>query len=85
MKEKEISEFIINHLADRLKLLGISEREIQKDFDFVQSGLLDSMAFVDMITAMEEKFGHEVDFEAEAEDGVFTTMQGVMRMFLKNE
>ncbi len=85
MNEKEIREFIINYLEDRLNLLGIYEREIRKDFDFVQSGLLDSMAFVDMITAMEEKFDHEIDFETEAEDTSFTTMKGVLRLFLKNE
>lgn len=84
MNAKEIREFTIKHLHDRLSLLGIAEKEIKKDFDFVQSGLLDSMAFVDMVTAMEEHFDVEVDFEEEVEDAEFTTLKGLTKVFLKN-
>ncbi|MCF8230041.1 MAG: hypothetical protein K9G58_00960 [Bacteroidales bacterium] len=83
MNEIEIRDFILNHLKDRLEILGIHEREIRRDFDFVQSGLLDSMAFVDMVTAMEEHFEREVNFEEKVEDAEFTTMKGILKAFEK--
>ena len=81
MNEIEIRDFILKHLKDRLEILGIHEREIRRDFDFVQSGLLDSMAFVDMVTAMEEHFEREVNFEEKVEDAEFTTMKGILKAF----
>lgn len=85
MSENEIRDFIINHLRKRLELLGVSEKEIKKKFDFVQSGLLDSMSFVDMITAMEDHFGVEIDFEEEPENESFTSLGGLQKVFLKQE
>lgn len=81
MKDLKIREYIIAQLSERLDMLGIEEKEIKNDFDFVQSGLLDSMAFVDLVTDMEEKFGVEIDFENEVENAAFTTLGGLQKIF----
>lgn len=81
MKSEEIESFIMNYLQERMNSLGIKHSVIRGDFDFVQSGLLDSMAFVDMISAMEEHFNIEIDFENEVEDSSFTTMKRVVELF----
>ncbi len=83
MKKKEIRKIITDYLSDRLNSLGIGNHEISGDFDFVQSGLLDSMAFVDMVTSFEKQFGIEIDFEAETENNTFTTMDGLLSIFYK--
>lgn len=81
MKEKEVRDFILNYLKEKLDLLGLHEREMKGDFNFVQSGLLDSMAFVDMVTSMENAFGLEIDFENEVDDDSLTTMNGLIKLF----
>lgn len=82
MKEKEIKQYIADYLKDRLDLLGISPHEIRKDFDFVQSGLLDSMAFVDMVTSIEKHFGFEIDFEREVDNDNFTKYKGLLKIIM---
>ncbi|MCF8233333.1 MAG: acyl carrier protein [Bacteroidales bacterium] len=83
MKEKDIRQFVSEFLSKRLESVGLSAGDIRGSFDFIQSGLLDSMAFVDMISAMEEHFGVEIDFEEEVADNNFTNMKGLTQIFLK--
>lgn len=83
MNVAEIKNYIIENLKDKLEQFGINQNEIKKDFDFVQSGLLDSMAFVEMIAGMEQYFGVEIDFENIDEDDEFTTLRGINELFLK--
>ena len=83
MKRIEIEDFIRDYLKDKLDSLQIDARELTRNFDFVQSGLLDSMAFVDMVSAMENYFNVEIDFENEVDNSGFTSMRGVSEIFLK--
>lgn len=83
MNAAEIKNYIIENLKDKLGQFGINNNEIKKDFDFVQSGLLDSMAFVEMIAGMEQHFNVEIDFENINEDEEFTTLSGINELFLK--
>ncbi|MCD4773843.1 MAG: acyl carrier protein [Bacteroidales bacterium] len=83
MNAAEIKNYIIENLKDKLKQFEINSNEIKKDFDFVQSGLLDSMAFVEMIAGMEQHFNIEIDFEKIDEDDGFTTLSGINELFLK--
>lgn len=81
MNEKVIKDSLLNFLEDRMNMFGISQTELDADFDLVKSGLLDSMAFVDMIGALEEQLGVEIDFDKVMEDERFTTFSGVIDLF----
>ncbi len=83
MNVAEIKNYIIENLKDKLEQFGINQNEIKKDFDFVQTGLLDSMAFVEMIAGMEQHFDFEIDFEKINENEEFTTLRGISELFLK--
>jgi acyl carrier protein len=82
MNDKEIKEFLLERLENRLKIYGLTRNELKGDFDLVKSGLLDSMAFVNLIGDMEERFGVEIDFESVKEDELFTTISGVIGLFV---
>lgn len=82
MNDKEIKEFLLERLENRLKIYGLTRNELKGDFDLVKSGLLDSMAFVSLIGDMEEQFGVEIDFESVKEDELFTTISGVIDLFV---
>lgn len=84
MSEEEIKKYIIGELNVKLEQFGINKKEIKKNFDFVQSGLLDSMGFVEMLAGMEKHFGFEIDFESIDEDKEFTTLNGIYNLFLNS-
>jgi len=83
IKDKEISEFIIFKLKEKLEQFGIDKSEIKNDFDLVQSGLLDSMSFVDLVTEMEKKFNIEIDFEKAFDESKLTKINGLIEIFKK--
>ena len=81
LKDKEISEFIIFKLKEKLEQFGIAKSEIKNDFDLVQSGLLDSMSFVDLVTEMEKYFNIEIDFEEAFDESKLTKINGLIEIF----
>jgi acyl carrier protein len=83
MDRSEIREFIMGMLKEKLSLFDINESEVKGSFDFVKSGLLDSMAFVDLITSLEEKYKVEIDFEELTESSDFTSLDGLTNYLLK--
>ena len=82
MSKSEVRDFIIGLVRDKLALFDIAEHEVKDDFDLVSSGLLDSMAFVDMLADVEEKYGIQIDFEKLADSPGFTSLGGVMNIIL---
>ncbi|MBK8708119.1 MAG: acyl carrier protein [Flavobacteriales bacterium] len=61
MKPLELKARIVHLLTDRLARMGMSESDLSDDMDLVRSGLLDSLAFIDLITALEKEAGKELD------------------------
>jgi len=59
----EIWNFILNHIKESLIENGIDEKEINSDFDLMKSGLIDSIGFIQLISAIDEHFDIEIDFE----------------------
>ncbi len=51
--EEKIIEIIIN-------LTGFTELKENKDIDLLENEILDSLAFLELITALEEKFNVEI-------------------------
>lgn len=45
-----------------LKNRGVDTENIDKDADFIASGIMDSMAFVNMLLEIENELGIEIDF-----------------------
>lgn len=84
MKEQQVKSLLLGHIGDRLRLFGITQEELAGDFDLVKSGLLDSMAFVDLVGALEQKLGVQIDFEKVMEDERFTTVAGLADLFIAN-
>lgn len=77
-----VREYIIEQLSEKLLVFDISPSEINDDFDLVKSGLLDSMAFIDLVADTEQNFNLEIDFEESANSADFTTMGGLISMLI---
>lgn len=81
--EKEISNFLIDKLQDKFARLGINKEDIDEEFSLIDSGLVDSMGFLDLLAAVEEHFSTELDFE-DLDPSEFTTFLGFVRCAAKN-
>jgi acyl carrier protein len=83
MGRSEVKEYIKSLLKEKLLLFDIAEDELKDGFDLVKSGLLDSMAFIDLVARLEEEFNVEIDFEEAAESEEFTRLGGLLNLISK--
>jgi acyl carrier protein len=63
VRSDEVRTFIISHLADALRENNVGENGITTDFDLMKRGIIDSIGLIQIISAIEEHFGIEIDFE----------------------
>lgn len=68
-------------IADRTAALGLDPEVVQPYVDLVQSGLFDSMAFIDLMTAIEESTGTRIDLENALSTPEALTMDGLIKIF----
>lgn len=85
MNKREVRAFIIGRLENKLNVFGLSARELGDDFDLVASGLLDSMAFVDLVAGTEDHYGIEIDFEDAAATPDFTSLGGLIDIIIRTK
>ena len=81
--EERIRLFVLTELQPRLQALDVPLDEVTGEFDLVTSGVLDSMAFVDFVGAVETEFGFEMDFE-DVDPSEFTVLDGFVRCAARN-
>lgn len=60
---QEVRVLVLSELAEPLEALGLSPDQVPDDFDLLLGGAIDSLGLLELITAVEERFGIEVDFE----------------------
>ena len=77
--DKEIKTFILRFLEKRAQRLGIKEKFLLNDFELIKSGLLDSMSFLDLIAALEDRFKVQIDFDDKS-PAEFTTLVGLTKL-----
>jgi len=59
------------------------ELDVQMDTDVIEGGLLDSLAFVQLLLALEEEFGVKVDL-AELDLESFSTVSSIAQLVSSN-
>lgn len=84
MTENEVKRFIIEQLKTRFKRIGYIEKYLLKDFNLVQTGILDSMQFIELLALIEKKFHIEINFENQP-PASFTTLSGLAKLALKSD
>lgn len=75
--EKQVRSFIIEYLGEASRAKGVAMPAIQDTTDLLAEGFIDSMGFVELIAAMENRFDCEVDFGVYCSDD-FSTLGGLV-------
>lgn len=75
--QAQVRAFIIEQLEEYAKARAMTLPDIADDTDLLESGLVDSMGFVELISAIERRFNCEVDFGQFCSDN-FTTLGGLV-------
>ena len=61
----EVRTFLIGHLDEQLRAQGRSlPDEISDEYDLMLSGVIDSLGLLELVSALSEYCGKELDFEA---------------------
>ena len=78
---KELREMVIEIVGSKIERAGLDNRTLDDDIDLLQSGLIDSFEFLDLISAIEEQSGITIDLGA-MEESDFTTLRGLVNNVL---
>lgn len=65
MKELEeaVRDYLLLALKERAKRLGFDKGHLSVDCNLFEVGIVDSMAFIEIVSELEKAFGVEIDFE----------------------
>ncbi len=82
--EAELTDHIIEWVRKNTRGTSAAEREITPETDLLATGLLDSLAFIDLIGFVESHVGCGVDLN-DADPIDFTTVNGLCRLALSRK
>ena len=77
-----LREIVLDVIAPKIARANLNRGDFKDDTDLLTSGILDSFDFLDMIAAVEDRAGIEVDL-ATMDDDSFTTLRGFVRSLVK--
>lgn len=75
--EFAVKQFIVGLLKNKLNRSGISFEKLDFDENFLKSGFIDSMTFLELLTALETHFSIAIDFSG-LDPAEFTTLNGLI-------
>ena len=73
----ELREMVLDAIAHKIDAAGLNRQEFDDSIDLLQSGLIDSFDFLDLISEIEQRSGIEIDL-AKLDENNFTTLRGFM-------
>jgi acyl carrier protein len=57
-----VRTFLIQRLRDKLAAGGVDPAAVPPDFDLYREGIIDSFGMLEMIMALEDRFGAKLDY-----------------------
>jgi acyl carrier protein len=79
-----LREFVLSSIKEKLDLLDIDASQISDDTSLTDSGILDSMGFVELVGGVEDEFDYEIDLD-EFDPEEFTTLGGFLKCALHSK
>ena len=77
--EARVRAAVFRLLGPRLEDAGLSEQTLDESRSLIELGVIDSFTFVDILTALQDELGTEIDFmELDPDD--FASVEGLVRV-----
>jgi acyl carrier protein len=67
-----VRQLLLSECSDALAALGMTPAQVPDDFDLRAHGVVDSLGFLELVTALEEELGLEVDLDVLAPEHLTT-------------
>ena len=64
----DVQRFILGRIDDPLRAKGVATADVPSSFDLLLEGVIDSFGIVELIGALEGRYGLEFDFDELAPD-----------------
>ena len=77
----ELREMVLEIIAHKIEAAGLNRQEFDDGIDLLQSGLIDSFGFLDLVAEIENRSGIEIDL-AKLDESNFTTLRGFITKVL---
>jgi acyl carrier protein len=81
--EMKLADIIIRWVRKNAQANGNGQVELTRHTNLIESGLLDSIGFVELIVFMEGQTGGNIDL-TDVDPSEFTTVEGLSRIALRN-
>lgn len=59
----DIQQYLLRHFKTEIADLGLDPSTLPPEFDFLETGVVDSLGILDMISSIEQQFAITVDLE----------------------
>lgn len=57
-----VRTFVLERLTDQLTAIGLTAADVPENFDLLTTGTIDSLGLLELVGALEERFGVTTDF-----------------------
>ena len=81
--EVEVVDLLVSWVKENMHTNGNGQVELTMHTNLIESGLLDSISFVELIVFMEGQTGSIIDL-TDVDPSEFTTLEGLFRIALGN-
>lgn len=82
--EIELIDLVVHWVKKNMQPNGNRRVEVNANTDLMESGVLDSIGFVELIVFMESQIGCPIDL-TDVDPSEFTTVNGLCRIALRND
>jgi len=60
---EQVRAVVLEELSEPIAALGLEPDQLPDDFDLLTTGVIDSLGLIELIVAVNERFGLDIDFE----------------------
>ena len=75
--EKKVKEFVLKKIGNRAKQAGILPEDIGDNYNLIESGLIDSFSFLELLSDIEAEFNCHLNF-SDVDPEKFTVFRGLI-------
>lgn len=84
MSEEQLVQVVIDWVRNKQRSGTLPDGDVTGETDLVSSGLMDSLALIDLIASLEEQIGYKIDL-TDADPSEFCVVQGLCRITLRSQ